>query len=53
MEGNKDTYSYKGWLNSDSFIKRAFGVLGYYSIASIILVIVFLICALLLGINLD
>lgn len=29
FEGNKkkeDTHSYKGWMNSDSFWKRAFGV---------------------------
>lgn len=25
----EDTYSYKGWLNSDSFLKRAFAVYGY------------------------
>lgn len=26
----EDTYSYKGWLNSDSFWKRAFAI-SYYS----------------------
>ena len=25
----KETYSYKGWLNSDNFLKRAFAVWGY------------------------
>ena len=25
----KDTHSYKGWLNSDSFMKRAFAIVGY------------------------
>lgn len=25
----KETYSYKGWLNSDSFLKRAFAIFGY------------------------
>ena len=25
----EDSHSYKGWLNSDSFIKRAFAILGY------------------------
>ena len=25
----KDTHSYKGWLNSDSFLKRAFAIFGY------------------------
>lgn len=24
-----DTHSYKGWLNSDNFWKRAFGIMGY------------------------
>jgi len=30
-----DTFSYKGWLNSDSFMKRAFAVLGYYFVAGL------------------
>jgi hypothetical protein len=25
----KETYSYKGWLNSDSFLKRALSIFGY------------------------
>ena len=32
----KDTYSYKGWLISDSFLKRAFAVLGYSTVSSFI-----------------
>ena len=32
----KETYSYKGWLNSDSFIKRAFAVYGYSMVAGLI-----------------
>jgi hypothetical protein len=35
----KDTHSYKGWLNSDSFIKRAFAVFGYNTVASLIIMI--------------
>jgi hypothetical protein len=35
----KDTHSYKGWLNSDSFMKRAFAVLGYNTVASLIIMI--------------
>lgn len=31
-----DTYSYKGWLNSDNFWKRSFGILFYYTISSFI-----------------
>lgn len=25
----EETYSYNGWLNSDSFLKRSFAVFGY------------------------
>lgn len=44
-----DTYSHKGWLNSDSFIKRCFAVYGYYLVASFILSLVaFLIMGIIL-----
>jgi len=33
----EDTHSYKGWLNSDSFLKRAFSVLGYMIVAQMII----------------
>ncbi|MDP2628396.1 MAG: hypothetical protein Q8P15_00675 [Nanoarchaeota archaeon] len=33
----KDTHSYRGWLNSDNFVKRAFAVLGYSWIAMLII----------------
>lgn len=36
-EKGKDTFSYKGWLISDNFFKRCFAVLGYYSMASILI----------------
>ena len=36
---SKDTYSYKGWLNSDHFLKRAFAVYGYMLVASLIIII--------------
>lgn len=32
-----ETYSYKGWLISDSFLKRSFAILGYESVARLIL----------------
>ena len=32
-----DTYSYKGWLHSDKFLKRAFAVLGYQMVAVMII----------------
>ena len=31
-----DTHSYKGWLNSDRFIKRALAVLGYSTIGQLV-----------------
>ena len=34
-----DTHSYKGWLNSDNFLKRAFAVLGYSLVATLIIYI--------------
>jgi hypothetical protein len=36
MPNTPDTFSYKGWMNSDSFIKRTFGVFGYNLVASLI-----------------
>ena len=49
----KETYSYKGWLNSDSFLKRSFASLGYQFVATLIiyfaLVIVVIIFAIIFG----
>jgi len=39
---SEDTYSYKGWLNSDSFLKRAFAILGYQMVAGLIIYGIFL-----------
>ena len=47
MVMKEDTYSYKGWLNSDHFLKRAFAILGYGSVATLILYIPFLIIMLI------
>ena len=33
----KDTHKYQGWLNSDSFLKRAFAILGYQMVAGLII----------------
>ena len=45
----KDTYSYKGWLNSDRITKRSFAVMGYYAIATLyiylVVIIIYLIVA--------
>ena len=33
----KDTYSYKGWIISDSFFKRAFAIFGYSLIPALLI----------------
>jgi len=35
--GKKETHNYKGWLNSDSFLKRAFAVFGYSLVPMLII----------------
>jgi hypothetical protein len=35
----EDTYSYKGWLLSDSIIKRAFAIMGHYFVAYLIIIL--------------
>lgn len=44
-----DTHSYKGWLNSDSFVKRAFASLGYQIVATLMIYGVILGFALVIG----
>ena len=34
-----DTYNYKGWLQSDKLIKRAFAVYGHMLVAGLIIAI--------------
>ncbi|MFO8016579.1 MAG: hypothetical protein R6U32_05730 [Candidatus Woesearchaeota archaeon] len=46
MKQKQDTYSYKGWLVSDNFLKRAFAVLGYQFVAGMIVYVVILIVVL-------
>ena len=36
-KSKENAYNYKGWLNSDSFLKRAFACLGYQSVAALII----------------
>lgn len=52
-EIKQDTFSYKGWMNSDSFMKRAFGVYGYSLVAgfiiSAVVMAVFMALAVLMG----
>ena len=48
-----DTYSYKGWMNSDKFWKRALGVYGYYFVGAMMimvpLLLVMLVCISIFG----
>jgi len=48
-KSKEDTYSYKGWLNSDSFLKRAFAVFGYSLIPALIFYSIILGIVLLFG----
>ena len=50
MANKKDTHNYKGWLNSDNFLKRAFAILGYSTVASLIIYGVFLFLVLIFAI---
>ena len=42
-EKEEETYSYKGWLISDSFLKRAFAVYGYSLVAGLIISLIVMI----------
>lgn len=45
----KETHSYKGWLNSDSFIKRSMAIFGYYTVAYLFLLLIFIVIVLFFG----
>lgn len=47
MTKEKDTYKYKGWLNSDCFIKRALAVFWYSTAGYFILFFIFFIFTLI------
>lgn len=48
----EDTYSYRGWLVSDHFWKRAFGVFGYGLAAEAVIFLVILLIFVVLEIGL-
>ncbi|KAF5038290.1 hypothetical protein DSECCO2_555840 [anaerobic digester metagenome] len=48
--GGMDTYSYKGWLVSDSFLKRALAVFGYNFVAGLIIWVGLFIIFMLFGV---
>ncbi len=50
---SKETYSYKGWLNSDCFFKRALAVVGYSMIGTFIIYIPIYIMIIIIIFNLD
>jgi hypothetical protein len=37
----KDTYSYKGWIISDNFLKRALAIWGYSNVVVLMILIPF------------
>lgn len=45
----QDTFSYKGWLISDNFVKRCFASLGYQTMATLIIYGAFLVIAIVFG----
>lgn len=45
-----ETYSYKGWLNSDSFIKRCMAVIGYNIVGTLMIYGIIIAIALVIGI---
>jgi hypothetical protein len=49
MNNNNDTYSYKGWLNSDHFIKRVVAVFLYGLVAQLIISVGFFILFMIFG----
>lgn len=46
----KDTFSYKGWIVSDYFLKRMFALLGYHVLGLIISYSVFGLGAVVIGV---
>jgi hypothetical protein len=36
-EKKEETYSYRGWLQSDAFLKRALATLGYVTVARLVI----------------
>ena len=45
----EDTYSYKGWLVSDSFMKRALAITGYALFGQLIICVICMLPVMLLA----
>jgi hypothetical protein len=50
MTKKEETNSYKGWLNSDSFVKRSLAVFGYSMMGQIFIVLIIIVGSIVLGI---
>jgi len=48
----EDTYSYRGWVVSDHFWKRAFGIFGYGLAAEIVIFLIMLLIFVVLELGL-
>ncbi len=46
---NKETYSYRGWLISDSFLKRTLAIVFYYTIGQLSLILIAIIIILIIN----
>jgi hypothetical protein len=44
----EDTYSYKGWIISDSFFKRMLAIMGYNMVGGLLIYAVFFILLLII-----
>ena len=49
MEKKEDTYSYRGWLNSDNFWKRVVGIWGYMMVGQLVLMAITFLIAFVVG----
>ena len=49
-KAKKDTHSYKGWLNSDNFMKRCLSVVGYQFVGTLVIYLAALAVFLVFGI---
>ena len=46
---NVDTHSYRGWLNSDRFYKRALAVLGYSIVGQLLFALMIIVISMGIG----
>jgi hypothetical protein len=51
-ERGKDTYSYRGWLVSDKFYKRALAVYGHYFVGALMIALPIILLIVVFGVGL-